>query len=117
MRRLLFDAGDNLEDLLTLCSADITSKNAAKRKRYRANYDIVRERLEAVEEQDRMRNWQPPITGEQIMKTFGIAPSPLVGEIKTAIREAILDGDLPNDYESAHTFMLELGKKHGLTSK
>jgi putative nucleotidyltransferase with HDIG domain len=116
MRRLLYDAGDNLEDLLKLCSADITSKNVAKRKRYRENYDIVRARLEAVEENDRMRNWQPPITGEEIMKTFGIAPSPLVGQIKTAIREAILDGDLTNDYDAAYTFMLELGRKHGLTS-
>jgi putative nucleotidyltransferase with HDIG domain len=116
MRRLLYDAGDNLEDLLKLCSADITSKNVAKRKRYRENYDIVRARLEAVEENDRMRNWQPPITGEEIMKTFGIAPSPLVGQIKTAIREAILDGDLTNDYDAAYAFMLELGRKHGLTS-
>lgn len=114
IRRLLFDAGDDLDDLMLLCKADITSKNPERVARYLGNYKVVIERLREVEELDHFRNWQPPITGQIIMETFGIGPGRLVGEIKTAIREAILDGNLESDYEHAYAFMLQEGARHGL---
>lgn len=114
IRRLLYDAGDDLDDLMTLCKADITSKNPDRVARYLRNYEQVIARLRDVEDRDHLRNWQPPVTGEIIMATFGIRPGRLVGEIKTAIREAILDGVLESDYDQAFAFMIKEGRKHGL---
>lgn len=114
IRRLLYEAGDIVDDLMILCEADITTKNPKKMNRFLANYEIVKKKMKEIEELDHLRNWQPPISGEEIMKVFGIPPSRTVGEIKNAIREAILDGDISNSYEQAHSFMLKKGEAFGL---
>lgn len=114
IRRLLYDAGDDFEALMMLCEADITSKNMYKKRKYLANFQMVRERCQEVEASDQLRNWQPPVSGELIMQTFGLKPSRHVGEIKTAIREAILEGEIENNFDAAYAYMLEKGKSFGL---
>ncbi|MDB9882107.1 CCA tRNA nucleotidyltransferase [Bacteroidia bacterium] len=114
VRRLIFDAGEDLEDLLILCKSDITTKNKKKEERFQANLVNVEENIAAVEERDRIRNWQPPIDGAEIMKLFGIGPSREIGQIKTALKDAILDGVITNNYNDAHKFVIEKGKQLGL---
>jgi poly(A) polymerase len=115
IRRLLIEAGDDIDDLMTLCEADITSKNQAKVQRYMANFEVVRAKLKEIEAKDNLRNWQPPVSGEVIMNAFGINPGKQVGVIKTAIREAILEGEIHNNFDEAYRLMLEEGAKLGLT--
>lgn len=114
IRRLLMDAGDDIDDLMTLCEADITSKNQEKVKRYMSNFELVRTKLKEIEEKDNLRNWQPPVSGEIIMEAFGIEPGRQVGVIKSAIREAILEGTIHNNFDEAYQLMLDEGAKSGL---
>lgn len=117
VRRLLFDAGDDIDDLMQLCEADITSKNQEKVRRYTDNFAVVRNKLVEIEEKDRIRNFQPPVSGDDIMEAFGIPPSQVIGEIKESIKNAILDGDIPNDREAAWNLMLSLARDRGLELK
>jgi putative nucleotidyltransferase with HDIG domain len=114
VRRLIYDAGDHLEDLMTLCRADITSKNHLKVQRYLKNFDKVEQRVKEVEENDQIRNFQPVVTGDMIMKTFNIPPSKVVGELKEALKEAVLDGKVKNEFQPAMDLIIKLGKQKGL---
>ena len=114
VRRLVFDAGDEINDLMTLCEADITTKNPRKFKKYHKNFELVRTKIKEVEERDRIRNFQPPITGEEIMKAFKIKPCREIGQIKEAIKEAILEGEIPNEHKASYDFMIEKGLALGL---
>lgn len=114
VRRLVFDAGDDIDSLMTLCEADITTKNPKKYKKYHENFKKVREKIKEVEKRDRIRNFQPPVTGEEIMQAFNLGPCRVIGQIKEAIKDAILEGVIPNEYKASYDFMLEKGKELGL---
>jgi poly(A) polymerase len=114
VRRLVFDAGDDINSLMILCEADITTKNPKKFKRYHQNFEVVRIKIKEVEERDKVRNFQPPVTGEEIMKAFNLKPCREIGQIKEAIKEAILDGKIPNEHDASYNFMLEKGLSLGL---
>ena len=117
VRRLLFEAGDDVESLMTLCEADITSGIDAKVKRYMANFELVRRKMRDLEERDRIRNFQPPITGDIIMSTYDLSPCSIIGEIKDRIKNAILDGEIPNEYDAAYAMMQRLAEEFGLSEK
>lgn len=114
VRRLIFDAGDDINSLMTLCEADITTKNPKKFKKYHQNFELVREKIKEVEERDRVRNFQPPISGEEIMNAFNLKPCKEIGLIKEAIKEAILEGEIPNDHKASYNFMIKKGQELGL---
>jgi poly(A) polymerase len=114
VRRLVFDAGDDINSLMTLCEADITTKNPKKFKRYHQNFEEVRSKIKEVEERDRVRNFQPPVSGEEIIKAFNLKPCREIGQIKEAIKEAILEGQIPNEHEACYDFMLIKGQDLGL---
>ncbi|MBR0175744.1 MAG: tRNA nucleotidyltransferase, partial [Bacteroidales bacterium] len=114
VRRLLFDAGDDIDDLMTLCNADITSKNPAKVARIRSNFELVKQKLVEVEEKDALRNFKNPITGDYIMEVYGIEPCNTIGKIKEAVKEAILEGEIGNNFEEADALMRQKAAEYGL---
>ncbi len=114
VRRLLFEAGDDIEDLMLLCDADITSRNEQKVERYHRNYQLVRQKMVELEERDRIRNFQPPVNGEEIMQLLHLEPCSTVGELKSAIKDAILDGVIPNEHEAAKAYLMLLAQERGL---